>query len=182
MRQTIIYATHDQTEVMTLADKLALMKDGEIVQMASPRDLYNKPDDAFAGFFLGNPGMNFIEHLFTKDDSGSLRIPLFPRPMRLSGTDERDNQITLGIRPEHIIVSATQTANAVPATIHSKSIVAGGQYLLALKVGEQVLKAKVSPTVGRAVSSEAWVELPLDRVRLFGKDGHKPEANLQMMG
>lgn len=92
MRQTIIYATHDQTEVMTLANKLALMKDGEIVQMASPRDLYNKPDDALAGFFLCNPGMNFIEPLFSKDDSGSLRIPPFPRPMWLSGMDGRDNQ------------------------------------------------------------------------------------------
>ncbi|MFN8442317.1 MAG: ABC transporter ATP-binding protein [Caldilineaceae bacterium] len=180
LRQTIIYVTHDQTEAMTLADKIALMKDGEIVQMASPRDLYNKPDDAFAGFFLGNPGMNFVEHLFEKNSDGMLRIPLFPRPVRLSGMDARDTQITLGIRPEHIIVASSPTPNAVQATVQSKAIVVGGQYLITLKVGDQTIKAKVSPTVGRLVGKMAWVELPLDRVRLFGKDGHKPNILLQL--
>ena len=61
MKQTIIYVTHDQTEAMTLADHIALMNEGEIAQMGSPRELYDKPNDAFAGLFLGNPGMNFYE-------------------------------------------------------------------------------------------------------------------------
>jgi ABC-type sugar transport system ATPase subunit len=60
-RQTIIYVTHDQTEAMTLADEIALMKEGEIVQRAAPRELYNHPSDVFGGWFSAT-GMNFIEY------------------------------------------------------------------------------------------------------------------------
>ncbi|MEZ4680118.1 MAG: ABC transporter ATP-binding protein [Caldilineaceae bacterium] len=61
LNQTIIYVTHDQTEAMTLADRIALMQDGRIIQYAPPREIYNQPDDVFGGWFMGNPGMNFLK-------------------------------------------------------------------------------------------------------------------------
>ena len=81
LSQTIVYVTHDQTEAMTLADQIALMEEGKIVQCAPPRELYNHPYDRFGGWFLGNPGMVF----FTATLSGGenhrvLESPLFPRP------------------------------------------------------------------------------------------------------
>lgn len=182
LKQTIIYVTHDQTEAMTLADKIALMKDGAIVQYASPRELYNEPDDVFGGWFLGNPGMNFIEHLFAQAGSnGVVQSPLFSRPLQLHGVAAGDREITLGIRPEHIKVSAVATGAGVPVAITNRAIVVGGQYLLSLKVGDQTLKAKVPAAAGQSLGSTAWMELPLERIRLFGKDGHKPEAALQMI-
>ena len=86
LRQTIIYVTHDQTEAMTLADQIALMKEGEIVQLDAPRTLYNQPNDVFGGWFLGNPGMNFFEHRVEALDGGSvLKSPLFPRDLENLG-------------------------------------------------------------------------------------------------
>ncbi len=178
LKQTIIYVTHDQTEAMTLADQIALMQDGEIAQMASPRELYNKPNDAFAGFFLGNPGMNFFEGLFANSNSNSNSLPLFSKPLALMGA-AADASLTLGIRPEHVRLNLNQNANAVRAKVLGKAIVTGGQYLVSLKVGELAFKAKVDSATGRSLSDAAWVEFPLERIRLFGKDGHSPDASLQ---
>jgi ABC-type sugar transport system ATPase subunit len=177
LKQTIIYVTHDQTEAMTLADQIALMQEGEIAQMASPRELYNKPNDAFAGFFLGNPGMNFFEGLFV-NASGAL--PLFGKSVLLMGA-AADKSLTLGIRPEHVRLNLTPTANAnaVRAKVLSKAIVTGGQYLVSLKVGDFLFKAKVDSATGRGLEDVAWVEFPLERIRLFGKDGHSPDASLK---
>lgn len=178
LKQTIIYVTHDQTEAMTLADQIALMNEGEIAQMASPRELYNKPNDAFAGFFLGNPGMNFFEGLLGAAAGNVIMLPLFSRGLALSGiAPSRD--LTMGIRPEFVRLSAAPTANSVKASVTSKAIVTGGQYLVALKVGDIAFKSKTDGATGRAIGHEAWVELPLERIRLFGKDGHSPDAVLK---
>jgi len=178
LNQTIIYVTHDQTEAMTLADQIALMKDGRIVQYATPRELYDRPNDVFGGWFLGNPGMNFVENFArTIDNDGVVNSPLFAMPVRLS-TRSRD-QLTLGIRPEHVRVYPAAHAGAVPARVVNRAIVVGGQYLVTLQIGDATLKAKVASETGRALGEEAWVQLPLERITLFGADGHKPDITLQ---
>ena len=103
LSQTIVYVTHDQTEAMTLADQIALMEEGKIVQCAPPRELYNHPYDRFGGWFLGNPGMVF----FTATLSGGgnhrlLESPLFPLPVAVDGAATAGSDVTIGIRPEHI--------------------------------------------------------------------------------
>ena len=186
LRQTIIYVTHDQTEAMTLADKIALMQDGAIVQYAAPHELYNQPNDVFGGWFLGNPGMNFVENLFESvDAAGEARSALFARPVRLrraarpDDPASHDGALTLGIRPEHVRVGLAQSPGSVRGTLLNKSIVTGGQYLLLMDVAGHTLKAKVPADVGPALSGEVWVELPLDRVTLFDQAGHKPGFALQ---
>jgi ABC-type sugar transport system ATPase subunit len=182
LRQTIIYVTHDQTEAMTLADKIALMQDGAIVQYATPHELYNQPNDVFGGWFLGNPGMNFVENLFESvDASGQARSALFAQPVRLRGAEQAGSPgaLTLGIRPEHVRVGQTQSPSSVRGTLLNKSIVTGGQYLLIVDVAGHTLKAKVSADVGPALSGEVWVELPPARVTLFDQAGHKPGYALQ---
>jgi ABC-type sugar transport system ATPase subunit len=167
LKQTIIYVTHDQTEAMTLADNIALMRDGVIAQMAHPRELYDKPNDAFAGFFLGNPGMNFYEGVPLR--GGEVESPLFAGRTALPSASAIDGQVVLGIRPEHVRVRTTPSADAVVATILSKAIVTGGQYLITLQVGGIQAKAKVSGAAGAALSigATAWAEFPVDRVRVF---------------
>ncbi len=186
LNQTIIYVTHDQTEAMTLADHIALMKDGAIMQYAPPRELYNNPDDVFGAWFLGNPGMNFFEGLFSAanasgNNPNTHQLPIFADPVTLSG-EEADGDITLGIRPEDVKLSQTPTPAAVKGQLQNRSIVAGGQYLLGINIGGEKLKAKVAPDVGRNIGNnsdgELWVELPMDRIRLFGKDGHQLDATI----
>jgi ABC-type sugar transport system ATPase subunit len=77
---TIIYVTHDQTEAMTLADKIVVLRAGRIEQVGSPMDLYNDPDNAFVAGFIGSPRMNFL-------------------PVRAGAPV---GAVTMGIRPEHL--------------------------------------------------------------------------------
>lgn len=178
LNQTIIYVTHDQTEAMTLADRIALMKDGSIIQYAPPQEVYNQPDDVFGGWFMGNPGMNFFEGLFANAQDGTYRIPFFAQPLRLVDAEGNTSQITLGIRPEHVRVHAQETPTSVAAQVVDRAIVIGGQTLLQLKVGELSCKAKLPAGQGLDSVDDVWVEFPLDRVRLFGADGHRPDVML----
>ena len=169
LKQTIIYVTHDQTEAMTLADNIALMRDGVIAQMAHPRELYDNPNDAFAGFFLGNPGMNFYENVPVRN--GVVEWPLFPGRVTLPSADNTNTngQTVLGIRPEYIKVSMTQTPGSVACQVLNKSVVTGGQYLVTMQVGPLQAKAKISGPAGAllTVGGPAWAEFPTSRVRVF---------------
>jgi ABC-type sugar transport system ATPase subunit len=188
LSQTIVYVTHDQTEAMTLADQIALMEEGKIVQCAPPRKLYNHPYDRFAGWFLGNPGMVFFDATLAGGDSGrTLESPLFPGPVAVDGATTAGYEITIGIRPEHIRLSTGPLPGSVPAYLARKTVQIGGQYLVALNVdglGNQGFKAKVAPTVGELLPSSGPVnvELPLDNVSLFDAHGIRIAASLHRAG
>ncbi|MDP9364439.1 MAG: ABC transporter ATP-binding protein [Chloroflexota bacterium] len=186
LSQTIVYVTHDQTEAMTLADRIALMRDGRIVQYDAPRALYNRPADRFGGWFLGNPGMAFFDAELRESAHGEVALasPLFPEPVAVVGVPPGAAKVvTLGIRPEQIHVAPSPTPGAVPATLVRKSITIGRQYLLTLRpagLGERGFKAKVEPALGDAlaVGGEVWVTLPPDRVTLFDPAGQRLAASL----
>ncbi len=183
LSQTIVYVTHDQTEAMTLADQIALMQDGRIVQCAPPRDLYNRPDDRFGGWFLGNPGMVFFDaRLSQESGAGFLRSELFPGPIAVKGEGLVDGNVTIGIRPENIHVSAHPAHGSVPVNLRRKSIQIGGQYLVVLEVPgtDTTLKAKVAPSLGERLPSSGpvHVELPLDRVAVLDEGGNRIAAAL----
>lgn len=171
LRQTIIYVTHDQTEAMTLGDKIALMKDGKIVQCDAPRVLYNHPADMFGGWFLGNPGMNFFP--VSSEIAGNERrliSALLPTPVLV---DSAEQTLTVGIRPERVYISLAPAPRSVEARVLRKSITIGGQYLVKLERDGQTFKAKVSPAVGRQLGASAWVELPVDEITVFSQDGQR---------
>ena len=184
LSQTIVYVTHDQTEAMTLADQIALMEKGKIVQCAPPRELYNHPYDTFGGWFLGNPGMVFFDATLSGGGRGRLlESPLFPVPVAVDGATTAGSTITIGIRPEHIRVWSDPTSRGVPAHLVRKTVQIGGQYLVALSIAglaTQGFKAKVAPTVGDRLptSGPVSVELPLEHVTLFDAEGVRIAANL----
>ena len=95
---TSIYVTHDQTEAMTLGHRVAVMRDGRIVQVDVPQRLYQDPKDLFVGTFIGSPSMNLVEANLDGDhvSFGQFRVPLDPGRRPTSGVD----QVILGIRPE----------------------------------------------------------------------------------
>jgi len=173
--QTIIYVTHDQTEAMTLADEIALMQDGVIVQRDDPRTLYNFPNDVFGGWFLGNPGMNFVE--YDLDSTSTLAGPLFAKPVRFDNkTGER--HVSAGIRPEQMLIHLQAKDGTVHGKLTRKSIVVGGQYLLFIQIEDHILKAKVPAEIGQAANGDVWVECPLEYVTLFGANGTKIATEL----
>jgi multiple sugar transport system ATP-binding protein len=96
---TTVYVTHDQVEAMTLGQRVAVMRDGRILQVDTPQRLYERPRDVFVAGFIGSPAMNLVDAAIDGDDVlvGRLRIPLDPA-RRPRGVTEGD--VVLGIRPE----------------------------------------------------------------------------------
>src|SRR5690606_30283464 len=99
---TTVYVTHDQTEALTMGDRIAVLKDGLLQQVGSPRDLYEKPNNVFVAGFIGSPAMN----LFTTDlADGGARFGTEVVPFdRETLSAASDTQITIGVRPEDITV------------------------------------------------------------------------------
>ena len=177
LNQVIVYVTHDQTEAMTFADRIALMDEGRIVQCESPRRLYNDPADSFGGWFLGNPGMNFIPaRCGGANGARTLESGIFNRPLKVEGL-EGEADPTLGVRPEHIRLSSQPTDDSVAAEVLRKSITIGGQYLFTLEVDGVQFKAKAPPEQGLSLKGrQVWLEIPLNKVRLFNERNERIEA------
>ena len=107
---TIVYVTHDQTEAMSLATKIAVMSEGEFIQLGAPQDLYDRPNSVFVADFIGSPAMNLIRgriqardakpHFVANHDGTQVALPIdhydFERDLR------DDQELILGIRPEYI--------------------------------------------------------------------------------
>ncbi|WP_066518186.1 ABC transporter ATP-binding protein [Curtobacterium ammoniigenes] len=102
---TTVYVTHDQTEALTMGDRIAVLKDGVLQQVGTPRDLYEKPNNVFVAGFIGSPAMN----LFPADVvEGGIRLGNMSHAIeRDTIANARANRVTVGLRPEDAIVSTT---------------------------------------------------------------------------
>ena len=115
---TMIYVTHDQTEAMTLADRIAIMRDGSIMQLATPNEIYLRPINKYVAKFIGSPSMNFIQgnvedRRFVAE---GVTMPLDGYEFTDAGT--RDGPAWFGVRPEHI--SSGEAAEAMPVQIETE--------------------------------------------------------------
>ena len=179
LNQVIIYVTHDQTEAMTLADQIALMEDGRIVQCNEPRALYNEPENVFGGWFLGNPGMNFIDGRCEQADGKNSLISGFFRSPLSFETQGLGRKVTIGIRPEHIKLSETAFSNAVAAKVKRKSITVGGQLLCVIEVDNVEVKAKISNPSSELMNAQSmWIEFPVEHIVLFDENQRRVHAEL----
>ena len=117
---TFIYVTHDQTEAMTLGDRIVIMKDGYIQQIGTPQEVFNHPANLFVAGFIGMPVMNFFDAELIREGSkyfvevGGFRQELAPeKEERLFNNDVQSQPVTLGVRPEHTDVSDSGVAATV---------------------------------------------------------------------
>ena len=116
---TFIYVTHDQTEAMTLGDRIVIMRDGYIQQIGTPQEVFNHPANLFVASFIGTPVMNFFEaQLIREGDKYSVeldgwRVPLSEKKRaRLLEKDVQSRAVTLGVRPEHMLLWQEGGVNA----------------------------------------------------------------------
>ncbi len=117
---TFIYVTHDQTEAMTLGDRIVIMRDGYIQQIGTPQEVFNHPANLFVAGFIGMPVMNFFDAQLIREGSkyfvevGSFRQELAPeKEERLLNNNVQSQAVTLGVRPEHTDVSEAGVAATV---------------------------------------------------------------------
>ncbi len=178
LQATMIYVTHDQVEAMTLGDKIVVMKDGEIQQIADPHTLYNKPVNKFVSGFIGTPPMNFIEGKIIKKDS---RFYFDSESLQVRVVDDmlpyiKDylwKDIFFGIRPEDIydklFVSEAPPENIVRVNVDIVEPM-GSEVYLYLKSGKAVFIAKVSGQEQVEPGQDLEVVFDMSRVHFFDKE------------
>ncbi|RLP26963.1 ABC transporter ATP-binding protein [Mesorhizobium sp. YM1C-6-2] len=113
--KTFVFVTHDQEEAMTLATRIAVLKDGRLVQFDEPKTIYRKPANRFVAEFMGRPAMNTIDGMV---EGGVFRAGAVACPV-----DRSDGPVTLGIRPEQIELAAASTPGAMTLTVDVKEAV-----------------------------------------------------------
>ena len=142
---TTIYVTHDQTEAMTMADHIVLLKDGHIMQQGTPDDLYDHPANEFVAGFLGTPQINLFscsvkrENGALKLDAGDFSIDV-PDALKVCLEGYVGRKVDLGIRPSDFELAADK-ANAIHAHVDSIEPL-GDAYLIYVRVGEKVVVFK----------------------------------------
>lgn len=168
VRSTTVYVTHDQVEALSLGERIAVMKEGKIVQVDTPARVYDAPANQFVGGFIGSPPMNFLEGRLTSTDGrrfvevGDARIALASG----TGPSVPDGHILLGIRPEHIRVVMAPEPDAIPARVFVLEPI-GSQQLLTVEAGGETLKVMTPVEFHAAPGAPVWLRLQPERIRLM---------------
>lgn len=165
---TMVYVTHDQTEAMTLGDRIVVMKDGIVQQIDAPLALYRRPSNLFVAGFIGNPAMNFVEGALVSSDaaqffessSGHIRIPMLD-----AGSDQIQPAIA-GIRPE----SLKLVRNQDNATIDAERLLMehlGAETLIHARTGPDTFIARVKAEEAANLDTTLHFGLAAEDVHLF---------------
>lgn len=170
---TMIYVTHDQTEAMTLADKIVVLRDGAIEQYGTPTELYEDPDNVFVAGFIGSPRMNFLEGSLAATDGDTITLQTGPviRPAPLESHEgPATGKVLVGIRPEHLVPGSDgQVSFKITVDVVENL---GGRYFVYAQTsgGENIIyemRTSDIPQPGETVS----VSAALDNCRFFSADG-----------
>jgi len=162
---TFIYVTHDQVEALTFADQVAVMFEGEIVQIGSPQDLFENPEHRFVGYFIGSPGMNFLEctidGIMAQVDGAAI---VLDEETAAKGRAAK-GKLEVGIRPMYLEVHEESADNRVAAKV--KMVEDLGSYkIVTLRLAGKTLKASL--TEDQPVpEGQAWLSFPQQWTRLF---------------
>jgi multiple sugar transport system ATP-binding protein len=163
---TIIYVTHDQVEAMTLADRIVILKGGEIEQVGTPDEVYNNPASVFVGGFIGSPAMNFAKGTIRGGQiefDGGARIALHARAAgKATGLEGRD--IVVGIRPEHF--GAASDGQALSGRVQVVEPL-GSDTLIHFAVGPFTLTARVAPEMRPQPGEVLSIGVDPSRIHLF---------------
>ena len=181
LQTTMIYVTHDQVEAMTMGDRIVVMKDGLIQQIADPITLYDKPVNRFVAGFIGSPAMNFIKGTIIKKDGkfyfneGKFQVKIIDSMIKALVL-YADKEVIFGIRPENIhdklFVSEAPPENTVSATCEVIEPLGSEAYLY-LNTGENSLVAKVGGHNKPAINQDMDLVFDMAKVHFFDKDTDK---------
>jgi len=166
---TTIYVTHDQTEAMTMGDRIAILNEGELQQMATPLEAYYKPHNRFVAGFIGSPSMNFIDVDVERSEKLVLEHEAFSYDTSQRIRDAVDptvDRMTLGIRPEDIEVADKPTANTIEVTVDVTEPL-GKEQMIYFSFGDETYIGSVSGHRNIPEGGIVNLRFPTDRVHLF---------------
>ncbi len=194
---TFIYVTHDQTEAMTMGDRIVVMKDGFIQQIDTPQALYENPVNKFVAGFLGSPQMNFIDAVLKKNENQQYYVEFGSEDTKTSrGVKYQiivpeakvvpelekyvDREVTLGIRPEAVHDEEMYLSNATTGIIDCNVEITemmGAETFLYLECQGIPITARVSPRSTARPQDEIKVALDPNRIHLFDKETERTIVN-----
>jgi multiple sugar transport system ATP-binding protein len=177
LKTTMIYVTHDQVEAMTMGTKIVVMKDGEMLQIGPPLEIYSYPVDKFVAGFIGSPAMNFIDMRLVAQGSemcaisDGLRLTI-PSAKREYLQNFLNTEVILGIRPEHLEDNAyadksvfSEAFRAVVEVVETL----GAEIQLDVSVGKYTLIARVDARSTASRHAEIELAVNMDKVHFFEK-------------
>jgi len=167
LETTVFYVTHDQVEAMTLGQRIGVMKDGKLLQVADPNTLYNKPVNRFVAGFIGSPPMNFLEGRIEPGQPVRFHHSTFaldlPEPFAVRLQPLLDKPATLGIRPEALHPTPDGEISAVVEVAE----LMGSETILYLQLGNDTVIARVSPDYPPRPGDSLNFRLAPDKLHFF---------------
>jgi len=157
IKTTIIYVTHDQAEAMTLSDRLAVMRDGKILQIGTPQEIYEKPADIFTAGFIGSPPMNFIP---------GERLPFIGK--KVEDIQLSRNESTVGIRPEDLSVTFEETEKGIPGKSSVTETLGSDNYLY-VDISDLLISVRLKPDQKIEEDQTIWLVPNLEKIHVFDK-------------
>lgn len=180
LQTTFIYVTHDQTEAMTMGDRIVVMKDGVIQQCDTPQQVYSYPVNLFVAGFIGSPAMNFLNGELVQDNNAiyfrapniSIRLPE-GRYQSLRSAGVVGKQVVLGIRPEDIhdeeVLMSTYPESAVQGRVEVVEHM-GAELYLHVAVGNQTMIARVNSRFDFRPGTDVKLALDLNKMHIFNAE------------
>ena len=170
---TMIYVTHDQTEAMTMGDRIVVMKDGIINQVDTPMNLYKNPVNKFVAGFIGSPAMNFIDgrieqENFFINNKGSLKFYL-PATLKSKSTKNLNREVTLGIRPEDINLEINSPGKIEIVTSISVIEPMGNETFVYFQIDDAQFIARVKPVDKLRIHDKISLYINPEKIYLFDK-------------
>lgn len=182
LNTTVIYVTHDQTEAMTMGDRIVVMKDGIIQQVATPTDIYNHPVNQFVASFIGSPAMNLVKgRIVEKGEQLAFEAPhmhvSFP-PDKAAVLRERgylNKEVTFGIRPEdiysdHQFMEANPFDSSIEAVIDVVENMGSELYVYFTNVGDTQMVARVDAREGLKPRMTVKLGMDLSKCHVFDSE------------
>ena len=173
---TMIYVTHDQVEAMTMGNRICVMKDGVVMQVDEPLDLYNPPANLYVASFIGSPPMNLFTGRLAAQNDGwifheensakhAISVPL-PPSMSAIAADRSDQPIVLGIRPENITEVSEDYTDAITIPLEIAEPIGAETYLY-LNTGATSFIARVAPTSAHRPGDMVSLQFDPAKLHLF---------------
>lgn len=185
LKTTTIYVTHDQTEAMTMGDRIVVMRDGIIQQVDTPIRLYRSPVNLFVAGFIGNPSMNFMRAVIRKEAenlyvvSESFKV-LIPKGKALEVERYRDKEVIFGIRPEDIrdegIMVDTFVEAHFEATVDVVELL-GSEIMLYMRLGEAIITAKLPARTMYKIGDKVTMVFDMNKMHIFDPVTHLACSN-----
>ncbi len=161
---TIVYVTHDQVEAMTMADRIVIMRNGEIEQVGRPLDVYDQPANSFVAGFIGSPSMNFIPGRI--DNDGAFVSDEFTLELGASRSNLAGSDVDLGIRPEHFELVPGKAPNTIEASVMVVEPT-GSETMILVRAGAHEITALFRKRLDLKPGEVVYLRPDIERAHLF---------------